>query len=217
MPHESINIHQTTPHASAPTSSAYRKSCGLDIPSRVSWEAGIKDSFPAWASATYDAYIQDQRYSSFPQFLRDRMAPDTVPNGLFCDGVGECSLASCLNLDAKLPRSERQNAYYPFEGFASIAHMYEATPRSIHLNYQRGRVHELVVDFTSAKRLQRVAVEREKTDGVIKGVVTASLLVVGSYPKCGQRSCSDGRGGWHIDDCGRNCFHGFRQQRQFNQ
>lgn len=72
--------------------------------------------------------------------------------------------------------------------------MYEATARSIHevLDYQKGRVHELVEDFTSAKRLQRAVVEREKTDGVIKAVVATSLLVVSSVLSAGSAAAAVG-------------------------
>jgi len=86
-----------------------------------------------------------------------------------------------------LSKDQQQLAYYGFEKLANIVHTHEVVYQVIDesLQYFLGRVNELVEDFSSAKRLQRIAVERERTDAVIQSAVTMLMLVASSVLSAG--------------------------------
>jgi hypothetical protein len=92
-----------------------------------------------------------------------------------------------MNLDQTLPKDQQQLAYYGFEKLANIVHTHEVVYQVVDesLEYFLGRVNELVEDFSSAKRLQRVAVEREKTDAVVQSAVTMLILIASSALSAG--------------------------------
>jgi hypothetical protein len=108
-------------------------------------------------------------------------------------------LGTCKSLDTEKPLHDRQMAFYAFEGIANIAHFYEAVSVSTTevLDYHRGRANEFVNDFTSASRLQRAVLEREKARDIAMAGMSALLLMSTSAASFGTTLLGTDAKLWH--------------------
>jgi hypothetical protein len=70
----------------------YHKSCGLDIPTKAAWDAGLGKKYAPLIDKTYQDYLAANGYQSYTAYVRDKFAPDTIPNSLYCDGIGSCTV-----------------------------------------------------------------------------------------------------------------------------
>jgi hypothetical protein len=171
---------------------AYHKSCGLDIPTRVAWEQGKNKEVGLWVGVQWIAYLNAGNYGSFPMYMRDRFAPDAPPSTMVCDGIGPCTIATCLNIDKSLPIHDRQMAYYVFEIMAHIAHNSAAMLRATidATDYQQGNMKTNVDMFTSAKYIGDKLMERKKQEAAAMSAVTAITLMttalMAGVPELGQ-------------------------------
>ncbi|KAL5394958.1 hypothetical protein PMIN06_003262 [Paraphaeosphaeria minitans] len=186
---------------------AYHKSCGLDIPTRAAWEMGQGKVFAEWWDVQWLGYLNDGNYKSLPLYLRDNFAPDAPPSTMACDGIGSCTIGSCLNLDKRLSIHDRQMAYYAFEQLATIAHYSEAQKQATisATNYQLGNMKANVEMFTSSKYIEHKLVDRMRQEAAAISAVTAIALVatglMGATPLLGEAGVlggSLGRVGVHV-------------------
>ncbi|KAF2438143.1 hypothetical protein P171DRAFT_526394 [Karstenula rhodostoma CBS 690.94] len=159
----------------------YHKSCGLDVPTRAAWEEGKGKEVGAWSEVEWLGYLNARDYGSFPLYLRDKFAPDAPPSTMVCDGIGPCTIGTCLNIDKNLSFHDRQMAYYVFEEMATIAHYSEALRRSITdaTSYQQGTMKINVEIFTSSKYMEDKLMERKKQEEAAMSAVTA-ITVMGT-------------------------------------
>jgi hypothetical protein len=75
-------------------------SCGLRVPSKANWDAGVKNEFPPWLKLQWDEYLIMEGVESFPEFLRQKFAPDAFPSSQFCDGIGSCTVCRPILLES---------------------------------------------------------------------------------------------------------------------
>jgi hypothetical protein len=103
---------------------------------------------------------------------------------MFCDSVGSCDIASCLNLiDEGIVAShhDRQMALYVFEWLANTDHVFAVIDKKLQERFQ-GLINNsdrIVDEFSSAKRIQDAAQKeyKEKSLGLQIGLSLA--LVAG--------------------------------------
>lgn len=106
-------------------------------------------------------------------------------SSMFCDVVGHCSINSCLNLDANVPKEKRQIVYYLFEQLSGVSHLMAGSARATDLagSYTVNRAEILVQTYTSARRIE----EAERTKALnmriaFAAVSAATLLASGAIP-----------------------------------
>jgi len=92
-----VNFHKPVDKTLTDSKAFYQKSCGLEIPTNAGWDAGIKDNFTTWAYESFDAFISSEQ-KTFPQFLRNKFAPNAVPSSHYCDGIGSCTVSIAVVL-----------------------------------------------------------------------------------------------------------------------
>jgi hypothetical protein len=149
--------------------------CGLDTPSKENWEAN-QDEILEWASNQFEDFLNDgERDENFPQFLRKRWAPNAVNSALFCDGVGQCSISTCLNLVAD-NQHDNQMALHVFEWIANYDHLYAMMDKLLGdvMNNVLHGSDRLVDEFSSANRIQK-AKERQLKKRRLIEVIAAAL------------------------------------------
>jgi hypothetical protein len=190
----------------------YRKSCGISLPTQVSWDNGKKEEVGEWVDKHWDLYLRGDQYKSFPLYLRDNFAPDLAPSSVNCDGIGSCTvsyhylcwyltvqcanfiqLGTCLSLDKTLSLHDREMAYCTFESISSIEHLHKSMEKATAeaTLYYQGKINSMVGEFTSAKRIERRRLERKKQEEVLNAAFTAvallgTALLSGVIPELGQ-------------------------------
>jgi hypothetical protein len=179
----------STPGASVP--SLWNEQCGLERPSAEGFKKR-KDDIIAWFKKEYDAFIllPEDSYPNFVLYLQQKWAPKAISSGMFCDSVGSCDIASCLNLidegiviDKGIVAShhDRQMALYVFEWLANTEHVFAVIDKKLQGRFQ-GLINNsdrIVDEFSSAKRIQDAAQKeyKEKSLGLQIGLSLA--LVAG--------------------------------------
>ncbi|KAF1956753.1 hypothetical protein CC80DRAFT_64717 [Byssothecium circinans] len=179
----------------------YSQSCGLYAPNKKAWDEGDGEKFSKWIKPYHGAFVRTPGYSSFPLYMRDAFAPDVTPSSLRCDGLGTCTLATCLSISRSLPQHDRQMAYYFFESLSGIDHHYAVTDKALarSTSYYLGKMRAMVERYTSAPAMEKALIERRKAQGTRHYLCSYCRCASGCYGSfgCGRNSCSSytGSGG----------------------
>jgi hypothetical protein len=155
--------------------------CGLDTPTAKNWKENQAD-IAKWFKTQYNDYLQDYKYQNIALFLRDRWAPKAVSSGLFCDSIGACSIASCLNLidDDGTNQHDRQMALYVFEQIAGIDHLFDLVDEVVNraISDVLHRSNRFVDEFSSAPRIKNALKDELKREQIGMAIASALGLVV---------------------------------------
>jgi hypothetical protein len=194
----------STPGASVP--SLWNKQGGLDRPSAEGFKKE-KGDIVAWFKKEYNAFLTlpKDSYPNFVLYLQQKWAPKALSSGTFCDSVGSCDIASCLNLvdegivveDGKVAsHHDRQMALYVFEWLANTDHVFAVIEKKLQETLQGiiNNSDRLVDEFSSAQRIQDAAQKeyKERTPGLQIGTFlglvaggVAGVAAVGGGPAAG--------------------------------
>jgi hypothetical protein len=182
--------------------------CGLDKPTAQGLE-DIREDFNLFVKVNFDAYqiLPSEVYDSFYMYMRDHYAPKTAPSNMICDGVGTCSIASCLNLNDDLEDRLKQLAYYFFEQLSGIDYLHASTAAASKEagDYMYNRAHELVDKFSTADEIRTSLEIRQNREKAIQACITAfgliasgGLGVIGVSKPQAPRAFSIGTAGFNL-------------------
>jgi hypothetical protein len=151
--------------------------CGLDTPSRENWEANHNEIIK-WARDQFNDFLNNgKKDDNFPRHLRETWAPNAVDSAFFCDGIGQCSIATCLSLieDDGNNHHDRQMALHLFEFFANYDHLYGSMDKLYGdaMNYILHRSDRLVDEFSSAKRIEAAKRAKYKKRRLVEQVIAS--------------------------------------------
>ena len=176
-----------TPGASIP--SLWTQQCGLERPSAEGFKQEFEDIL-AWFQKQYEAFRSFSESDNLGLYLQQIWAPKALSSGMFCDSVGSCNIASCLNLVDEgtnlgngkyVSHHDRQMALYVFEWFANTDHVFAVMEKKLQDKFQElintsGR---MVDEFSSAKRIQDAAQREYKERSLGLQIGTSLALVIG--------------------------------------
>jgi hypothetical protein len=170
----------TTHNIRSPSVYTFYYGCGLKKPTAEEWvanHAAIID----FVERNRKGFLESGS-DSFAIYLRDRYASNASPSSLNCDSVSECSITSCLNLDADNSIEERQVAYLVFEQLSGIAHIMRGTEKATASagGYILNIASRLVSRYSSAQHLEDVAKSRRDEKKLIFAMVTGIILLAAS-------------------------------------
>jgi hypothetical protein len=192
----------------APNTPETSSGCGLDKPTAQGLE-DMREDFNLFVKVNFDAYqvLPSEVYDSFYTYMRDHYASKTAPSSMICDGVGTCSIASCLNLNDELDDRLKQLAYYFFEQLSGIDYLHASTAKASKEagDYMYNRAHELVEKFSTADEIKESLEIRQNRAKAIQACITAfgllasgGLGVVGVYSPKTPRPFSIGTAGFNL-------------------
>jgi hypothetical protein len=160
-------------------------SCGLIAPTAESWKQYLP-YINDFAAKHWNDYAWGGGSISFPEYLRNTLAPDLAPSSVYCDTVGNCGLNSCQYINPRLSQHDRQMAYFLFEQISGVDHGFKSIRYGLQegASYADGQIPAIMQTYSAApriaKQLQQKLADRRKNEKLGMAIGSGLLLLAGS-------------------------------------